>query len=119
MPEPLTPDAERRVQYALRSAIEVNLAREKTINSLGDRLAGLAFHSNGIIFSRSGNGTPHSNGIFFSRTGIATIQAGDPEDGVESLQGISELNEAAFTAFTERLLRLKDAKGEKPTSGRG
>ena len=119
MPEPLSPDAERRVQSALRSAIEIDLARESAINGLGDRIAGMAFHSNGIIFSRSGNGTPHSNGIFFSRTGIATVQAGDPAAGVDTVKDVSELNEEAFSAFTERLLRLRDAKGEKPTSERG
>jgi hypothetical protein len=104
------PDGEERVQSMLKATIETNLARERAFVDAGD-LAGVAFHSNGIIFSRSGNGTPFSNGIIFSRTGSHhTLPALDPEHQVHLVQQLAGLDEVAFTAFTERLVRLRETK---------
>lgn len=103
---------EARVQNALKAAIELNLAREAAISEGIDKITG-AWHSNGIIFSRTGNGTPFSNGIFFSRTGNpVTLPEGDPAylAAERVVQELSSLDEAAFNAFTERLVRLKEVK---------
>ena len=99
--------ADERVRATLKGMIEVNLAREKAISQVQNDLPG-AWHSNGIIFSKSGNGTPFSNGIIFSKTGRVEIEAGDP--GEAFVHGLAELDEAAFSAFTDRLLRLKQVK---------
>jgi hypothetical protein len=106
--------ANRSVQSALKAVIEANLARERAIEEAAPRLAA-AFFSNGIIFSRSGNGTPHSNGIFFSRVG-ATIEVRDPVDAGQLAGQLSGLDEAAFNSFTERLLKLQQTKAvSRPT----
>ena len=108
MTEPSS-SADRNVQSTLKTVIEANLARERAIEEAAPGLTA-AFFSNGIIFSRSGNGTPHSNGIFFSRTGAATLGVGDPIDESQFTGQLSGLDEAAFNSFTERLLKLKQAK---------
>jgi hypothetical protein len=108
MPEP---HAEQRVQAALKTTIESNLARERAIEGAVDRLPGVGFFSNGIIFSKSGNGTPFSNGIFFSKTGRVQVELGDPELG-QLVQDLAAFDEAAFSAFTDRLLRLRQVKGQ-------
>jgi hypothetical protein len=106
----------KRVQSALKTAIEINLARERALARVD--LGGVAFHSNGVIFSKSGDGTPFSNGIIFSKTGRVEIQAGDPAVHEGLVQQLSELDEAAFSAFTTRLLTLKQAKGQRgPAQG--
>src|SRR5579871_4206368 len=100
---------EARVHSALKAAIELNLAREVAISQGIDRLTG-AWHSNGVIFSKSGNGTPFSNGIIFSKTGQGiNLPEGDPAYRAAEavVQELSSLDEAAFNAFTERLVRLK------------
>ena len=97
------------VQSTLKTVIEANLARERAIEEAAPGLAA-AFFSNGVIFSRSGNGTPHSNGIFFSRTGAATIEVEAPVDASQLAGQLSGLDEAAFNSFTERLLKLKQTK---------
>jgi hypothetical protein len=101
--------ASKNVQSTLKTVIEANLARERAIDAAASSLAGAHF-SNGIIFSRSGNGTPHSNGIFFSRVGVATLGVDDPIDAGQLAGEVSGLDEAAFNAFTERLLKLKQTK---------
>jgi hypothetical protein len=103
---------ENRVQHALKAAIEFNLAREAAISQGIDQLIG-AWHSNGVIFSRSGNGTPFSNGIIFSKTGQGLpIAEGDPAFAAAEavVRELGALDEAAFSAFTDRLLRLKQVK---------
>ena len=114
MTEPSS-SADRSVQSALKTVIEANLARERAIEEAAPRLAG-AYFSNGIIFSRSGNGTPHSNGIFFSRVGVATLGVGDPVDAGQLAGQLSGLDEAAFNSFTQRLLKLQQTKAvSRPT----
>jgi hypothetical protein len=98
---------EKRVQAALKSTIETNLARERQIGASVSKFPGAAFFSNGVIFSKSGNGTPFSNGIFFSKTGA---QLGIERDEAQPIQDLAALDQAAFTAFTDRLLRLKEVK---------
>lgn len=98
---------EKRVQEALKATIEANLVRERQISQDIGKFPGAAFFSNGVIFSKSGNGTPFSNGIFFSKTGAQIpIERGDPS----LIQGLATLDQASFTAFTDRLLRLKEIK---------
>lgn len=109
--------ADERVAAALKTAIEVNLVRERAITSVVDELPG-AWHSNGVIFSKSGNGTPFSNGVIFSKTGRAEIQAGDPERQLAVVHQLSEFDEATFNDFTQRLLKLKQVKAIRgPSSG--
>jgi hypothetical protein len=109
--------ADTRVSSALKAAVEINLARERALTSVVTELPG-AWHSNGVIFSKSGNGTPFSNGIIFSKTGRAEITAaGDPEAHLNIVQQLSELDEAAFTTFTDRLLKLKQVKAIRGPSG--
>jgi hypothetical protein len=110
----ISPEVEKRVQTALKSTIEANLVRERQITANLGRFPGAAFFSNGVIFSKSGNGTPFSNGIFFSKTGaqFTTEQRDDA-----ALEGLAAFDKAAFTEFTERLLRLKEVKGVKAVSG--
>ncbi|CAB3802401.1 hypothetical protein LMG28614_05601 [Paraburkholderia ultramafica] len=97
---------EKRVQNALKATIEANLERERELTANAGKWAGAAFFSNGVIFSKSGNGTPFSNGIFFSKTGAQTV---DPED-LAAIQNLAAFDKVAFTEFTERLLRLKEVK---------
>src|SRR5690242_11376217 len=97
---------EKRVQAALKSTIEANLVRERQIAANVGKFPGAAFFSNGVIFSKSGNGTPFSNGIFFSKTGAQIIE----RDEAVAMQDLAALDQAAFTAFTDRLLRLKEVK---------
>jgi hypothetical protein len=106
--------ADKNVQSTLKAVIEANLARERVLAPTQDKLAAASF-SNGIIFSRSSNGTPHSNGIFFSRSGAITI---DPQDPIDAGQ-LSELDEAAFNSFTARLVKLRQTKaiGRPPATG--
>ena len=75
MAEPRNTAGAKSVQAALRKSIEINLAREKALSGL--RIPGgvSSWHSNGVIFSKSGNGTPFSNGLIFSKTG-----AGERDD---------------------------------------
>jgi hypothetical protein len=101
-------DVENRVKAALKTTIEANLAREARISGEVGRFPGVAFFSNGVIFSKSGNGVPFSNGIFFSKTGA---QFGRVPDEAAAVQNLAELDQAAFTEFTDRLLRLKEIKG--------
>lgn len=110
--------ADKRVQAALKAAVEINLAREQAITSVANELPG-AWHSNGVIFSKSGNGTPFSNGIIFSKTGRTEIEAGDPAQHLGIVQQLSEFDEAAFNAFTERLLKLKQVKAIRGPSKEG
>ena len=101
-----------RVQSMLKATVETNLARERALNASGD-LEFAAAHSNGIIFSRGGG---FSNGIIFSRSGHAkTLPAKDDE--VDFVQDLIGLDEVAFTAFTDRLVRLRDAKGPSQAPG--
>lgn len=109
MPESRGIDA--RVENALKASIEANLARERAFAEAAGDVA-LARFSNGIIFSKSSNGTPFSNGIFFSKTGaIVAERLADPAER-EIVQELVGLDEAAFNAFTERLIRLKQAKAQ-------
>jgi hypothetical protein len=108
MPDQDTTAVERRVQAALKATIETNLARERMITANLTRFPGAAYFSNGIIFSKSGNGTPFSNGIFFSKTGAQfTLER---EQETVAVQDLAALDQVAFTAFTDRLLRLKEVK---------
>lgn len=107
MPDQDTTPVEKRVQAALKATIETNLVRERMISANVSRFPGAAYFSNGIIFSKSGNGTPFSNGIFFSKTGAQfTLE----RDETAAVQDLATLDHAAFTAFTDRLLRLKEVK---------
>ena len=99
---------EKRVQAALKSTIEANLVREREISANLGKFPGAAYFSNGIIFSKSGNGTPFSNGIFFSKTGAQFTRE---VDDVAAVQSLAAFDKAAFTEFTDRLLRLKEVKG--------
>lgn len=102
-----TSAVERRVQAALKATIETNLVRERMITGNLTRFPGAAYFSNGIIFSKSGNGTPFSNGIFFSKTGAQfTLE----RDETSAVQDLATFDHAAFTEFTDRLLRLKSVK---------
>jgi hypothetical protein len=110
MSDPRPPD--ERVQSALRGIVEVNLARERAIARALPELH-VAFHSNGVIFSKSGNGTPFSNGIIFSKTGraeIGDVGAATLEEQTQLVQGLIELDETAFSEFTNRLLQIRQAK---------
>ena len=99
-------EADDRVKSMLKATVETNLARERALVGVGD-LEFAPAHSNGIIFSRGGG---FSNGIIFSRSGHAkTLPAKD--DDVDFVQELVSLDEVAFTAFTDRLIRLRDAKG--------
>ena len=103
--------ADERVQAALKGIVEVNLARERAISRV--QPSAVAFHSNGVIFSKSGNGTPFSNGIIFSKTGaveLEGIEAVTLEEQTQLVQGLVELDETAFSAFTNRLLQIRQAK---------
>jgi hypothetical protein len=94
------------VKSMLKATIETNLARERAINA-GGELAIAHAHSNGVFFSRGGG---FSNGIIFSRSGFAQALP-SKEDESDFVQKLGELDEAAFTAFTDRLVRLREAKG--------
>jgi len=99
---------EKRVQAALKSTIEANLVREREITANLGKFPGAAYFSNGVIFSKSGNGTPFSNGIFFSKTGAQfTLE----RDESAAVQNLAAFDKVAFTDFTDRLLRLKEVKG--------
>jgi len=105
-------DATERVQAAFKRAIEVNLARERAITEGPGEAA--SFHSNGVIFSKSGNGTPFSKGIIFSRTGSPASDVLTSLEGADAIEGLSNLDETTFHAFTERLLKIKAAKQTQP-----
>lgn len=109
-------EVEKRVQSALKATIEANISRERRISSEVGGFPGVAFFSNGIIFSKSGNGTPFSNGIFFSKTGGAFTLERDDQATIGS---IAEFDQAAFTDFTQRLLRLKEVKRIDSRKGEG
>jgi hypothetical protein len=108
MPDDNDSSIEKRVQGALKATIEANLVREREISANLGKFPGVAFFSNGIIFSKSGNGTPFSNGIFFSKTGA---QFQREEINPAAIQELAAFDKVAFTEFTERLLRLKEVKG--------
>jgi len=107
MADEISPEIEKRVQTALKSTIEANLVRERRITADLGKFPGAAYFSNGVIFSKSGNGTPFSNGIFFSKTGAQFTTERD--DAV--VQSLADFDKVAFTEFTDRLLRLKAVKG--------
>ena len=98
---------EKRVQEALKATIEANLVRERQLSADVGKFPGAAFFSNGVIFSKSGNGTPFSNGIFFSKTGA---QFNPDRSDPALVLGLATFDQASFTAFTDRLLRLKEIK---------
>ncbi|GAA1662229.1 hypothetical protein GCM10009744_65040 [Kribbella alba] len=108
---PDTPDkgAPETVQAALKRTIEINLAREKALTEM-DIPGGAAFHSNGIIFSKSGNGTPFSNGLIFSKTGTVSLEEMTTLEGQDLLEGLTSADEATFNQFTSRLMAIKQAK---------
>ena len=64
--EKRTSDADKRVQSALKSAVEMNLARESALTKAAG--SAKAWHSNGVLFSKSGDGILFSNGVIFSKT---------------------------------------------------
>jgi hypothetical protein len=92
------------VKSALKAVIESDLAREKVAGTKVPDLG--AYFSRGIIFSKSGNGTPFSRGIIFSKTGSDIIRP--DEDRV--LTTLTALDEASFHAFANRLIALKQTK---------
>ena len=94
----------RRVETALKAVIEAELSRQKVAGvSVG---GGASWFSNGIIFSKSGNGTPFSNGIIFSKSGS---QLERPEESVV-INGMVAMDDAAFHAFADRLIKMKQVQ---------
>jgi hypothetical protein len=94
----------RRVETALKAVMEAELTRQK---AAGEGVApGVMWFSNGIIFSKSGNGTPFSNGIIFSKTGS---QIERPEESV-IINNMIAMDDAAFNAFADRLIKMKQTQ---------
>lgn len=110
MAEPRNTAGAKNVQAALRKSIEINLAREKALSDLRIPGGGSSWHSNGIIFSKSGNGTPFSNGLIFSKTGAVELEDFTTLDGQDLIEGLTALDEATFTQFTNRLMAIKQTK---------
>jgi hypothetical protein len=99
-----TGGSSRRVETALKAVMEAELARQKTA---GVSVApGLMWFSNGVIFSKSGNGTPFSNGIIFSKTGS---QIERPEETVIVGEMVA-MDDAAFNSFADRLIKMKQTQ---------
>jgi hypothetical protein len=94
----------RRVETALKAVMEAELTRQKVAGKGID--AGVMWFSNGIIFSKSGNGTPFSNGIIFSKSGA---QIERPEEQVIINEMIT-MDEASFGAFADRLIKMKQTQ---------
>ena len=107
--------ADRQIKSVLKTAVEINLARERALVEAADSLPG-AWHSNGVIFSKSGNGTPFSNGVIFSKTGRSDLAIRDPIDQSGVIQQLTEFDEAVFQNFTDRLLKLKQIKAQRRDS---
>lgn len=103
--------ADGRIEATLKSMIEVDLARERVLAAAEANLPGAWFTN--AFSSESGNGTPFPNGI--SKTGSTEIEAGDPAEQIRLVEGLAELDEAASSAFTERLLRLQQVKATTAT----
>ena len=94
----------RRVETALKAVVEAELVR---LSNAGVGIEpNLAWFSNGIIFSKSGNGTPFSNGIIFSKSGTHMQR---PEENV-IINDMVSMDNAAFEAFADRLIKMKQTQ---------
>src|SRR5262245_21489182 len=92
-----------RVEAALKSIVESDLARQRVGIDVGP---GNAYFSRGVIFSKSGNGTPFSRGIIFSKSGSEGLRP----DESEIIQQMLGMEEHAFHALADRLVTLKQTK---------
>jgi hypothetical protein len=107
--------ADNRVRVALKTAIEVVLARERADPAAFPAVS----FTEGVFFSRVHDGTFFHNGVIFGREfpRPSDIRLAIPADEAAAnsaiLQQLSEFDDAAFNAFTERLLRLKQVKGDR------
>jgi len=100
----------RRVESALKAVMEAELTRQR---SSGVKVEpGNMFFSRGVIFSKSGNGTPFSRGVIFSKAG----EGERPNEDV-AIKNMISMDEAAFRSFADRLIRLKQAKVAGEVSG--
>jgi hypothetical protein len=102
-PRALSDAARLKVESALKATIEADLARQKRLSELAGLPEVVGAFSRGVIFSKS---DPFSRGIIFSKL------AGRVERPDESpiIQQTLQMDEAAFHAFADRLIKLKEAK---------
>jgi hypothetical protein len=104
---PLSATARQKVENALKATIEAELARQKIVfgngGGNGGGGGGSPF-SRGVIFSKS---DPFSRGVIFSKSASRV----ERPDESPILQQTLQMDEAAFHAFADRLIRLKQAKG--------
>ena len=99
-----TGGSSRRVETALKTVMEAELSRQKGAGKGID--PGIMWFSSGIIFSKSGNGTPFSRGIIFSKIGS---EADRPEETV-IINNMIAMDENAFGAFANRLIKMRQTK---------
>lgn len=117
-----------RAKDALRKAIEVELARERSITEVAktikDRLGDIKLPDGGInewfskgwYFSKTNEPKPFSKTPFFSKrpSGDDFFERPDLDPIIRE---VIEMDQIEFVEFTDRLLRLKNLKGDVGPTG--
>jgi hypothetical protein len=121
-------DMPERAQDALRKAIELELARERSITEVASTIKGRLgdiklpggginqYFSKGWWFSKSNDPKPFSKTPLFSKQPDAEDLFERP-DLDPMIRELVEMDQADFVEFTDRLLRLKNIKGNAGPTG--